>query len=116
MVRKVRRIYRELTPDEQARLEQSRAQVEEELPQLIERHRLAKAAAEQDTFSGELRRRIHEGDFSITELARRCGIDPVQLDQFLTGEGTLQSDVIGRLVNVLRLTLTPDPSKVEAKT
>ena len=101
MVREARRVYRELTAEEQARLEQAREQIKEELPLLIERQRMAKAAQEEDTFSGELRRRIHNSDILISEIARRCGIGLLELDEFLTGERTLPSNIINQLVEIL---------------
>jgi hypothetical protein len=101
MVRKARRIHGELTPDEQARVEETRALIKEELPLLIQRQRLAKAAEEEDTFSGELRRRIHRGGIPITQIAKRSGISLTELDEFLTAERTLPSSVIDQLVEIL---------------
>lgn len=101
MKREARRIYGELTPEEQSRLERLREQVAQELPDLIRRDQMRKDAAEEDTFSGELRRRIHKSNLPITELARRCDIDLVELDEFLTGERTLPSNVINQLVEIL---------------
>ena len=101
MVRKSRRITRELTTDEQSRLERQRVQIAEELPDLIQRNQLAKRAQAENTFSGELRRQIHTGGVPITEIARRANIDLTELDEFLTGERTLQSDVIDRLTAAL---------------
>ena len=107
MVKKARRIYRELTSEEQTHLEEVRALAKEELPQLIERHRLAEIAQEEDTFSGELRRRIHKSDVPITEIARQCGTGLTELDEFLTGERTLPSSVIDQLVEILGCKLVP---------
>jgi len=107
MVRRARRIYRELTPEQKAQLKEWRAQIEEELPDLIERHRMAKAAEEEGTFSGELRRQIHRGGVPITELARKSGIELTELDEFLTGERTLPSSTIDRIVEVLGCRLVP---------
>lgn len=107
MVRKARRVKVELTPEQQAQLKEWRAQIEEELPHLIERHRMAKAAEEEDTFSGELRRRIHRGGIPITEIARQCNVELRDLDEFLTGERTLPSSVIDQLVQVLGCKLVP---------
>lgn len=107
MKREARRIYRELTPEEQARLERAREQVTEELPELIERHQMAKDAEQEDTFSGELRRRIHRSGIPISQIAGECSIDLTELDEFLTGERTPPSDVIDRLVEVLGCKLVP---------
>lgn len=101
MARKARRVSFELTPEQQAQLKEWRTQIEEELPELIQRHRMAKAAEEEDTFSGELRRRIHRGGIPITEIARRCNLELKELDEFLTGERTLPSNAIDQLVEIL---------------
>jgi hypothetical protein len=101
MARRTRRICRELTPEEQARVKRLREQIADELPDLIRRDQMRKDAADEDTFSGELRRRIHRGGVPITEIIRRSGIDPIDLDEFLTGERTLPSSDIDQLVEVL---------------
>jgi hypothetical protein len=101
MKREARRVYREQTPEEQLRLQGLREQVAQELPDLIQRDQLRKNAAEEETLSGALRRAIHKGDVPITEIARRCEIGFVELDEFLTGERTLPSSVIDRLVEIL---------------
>jgi len=62
---------------------------------------MAREAAEENTFSGELRRAIHASGFHLNYIADRVGTTPIVLDEFLTGEGTLQSDVIDRLVAML---------------
>ena len=60
-----------------------------------------KEAREEATLSGELRRSIAQSDLSLTEVAHKTGIAPSLLDEFLTGERTLRSDVMDRLANVL---------------
>ena len=90
-----------MTPEEQSRLRRLQEQVAQELPDLIQRDQLRKNAAEEDTLSGALRCAIHKGDVPITEIARRCEIGFVELDEFLTGERTLPSSTIDRLVGIL---------------
>lgn len=107
MPREAREIHRELTPEEQARLERLREQVKEELPDLIERDQLRKTASEEDTPSGALRRAIHTGDLTLTQIARQVGITTNELDMFLTGESTLPSDVIDRLAEAVGCKLVP---------
>jgi len=107
MRREARRIYRQLTPDEQQRLERARAAVAQELPDLMRRDQLRTDAAKEDTVSGALRRRIHRGGIPVTEIAERCGVELRELDEFLTGERTLPSDVIDRLVDILDCKLVP---------
>ena len=101
MSREARRIHKELGPDEESRLRQLRKQVQQELPDMIERDQLRKTASEENNLSGELRRRVHRSEIPLSEIARQCGIELLELDEFLTGERTLSSDVVSRLVEIL---------------
>src|SRR6266478_1327045 len=92
-----RRVTRELTPEEQNRLCQYREQIASELPDLADRDRMRKEAREEATLSGELRRSVHGSPLSLSTIAERTGISPLALDEFLTGERTLRSDVLDRL-------------------
>jgi hypothetical protein len=105
--RQVRRVSRELTPTERERLQKLREQIAEELPDMTARDQLRKEAREEATLSGELRRAIHASELSLTSIALRVGIDPIVLDEFLTGERTLRSDVLDRLASVLNYTVAP---------
>ena len=62
---------------------------------------MRKDAREENTLSGELRRAIHGSGLSLSEIASQTGVTPIVLDDFLTGERTLRSDVIDRLAGVL---------------
>jgi hypothetical protein len=97
----VRRVTRELTLAEKDRLKRSREQVAEELPDMVVRDQLRKEAREESTLSGSLRRAIHASNVSLTTIANRVGVPLVVLDEFLTGERTLRSDVMDRLAKVL---------------
>jgi len=99
--RQANRISRELTPAEKGRLTDYREQIARELPDLTARDQMRKDARDESTLSGELRRAIHASDLSLAEIAARAGITPVVLDDFLTGERTLRSDVMDRLTSVL---------------
>lgn len=103
--REARRIARELTQEERARLGRYREEIAHELPDLQARDQMRKDAREETTLSGELRRAIHANPLSLTEIAARSGITPLVLDEFLTGERTLRSDVIDRLANVVAFEL-----------
>jgi len=92
---------RGLTPEHLARVQQAREQIAAELPDLVARERRMREAAEEDTFSGELRRAIHGGDRDLISLAELAGTTPVHLSEFLAGDRTLRSDVLDRLVAVL---------------
>ncbi len=70
------------------------------------RDQMRKEAREEATLSGELRRAIHASELSLAEIAARAGIAPLVLDDFLTGERTLRSDVIDRLTGILGCQLT----------
>jgi ribosome-binding protein aMBF1 (putative translation factor) len=99
--RRATRIDRELTPEERERSAEYRRQIAAELPDLQARDKMRKDASEESTFSGELRRAIQQSDLSLAEIATRVGITPNTLDDFLTGERMLRSDVIDRLTIIL---------------
>ena len=105
--RQARRISREVTPTERERLQKLRQQIAEELPDMTARDQLRKEAREEATLSGDLRRAVHVNELSLPTIASRVGIDPIVLDEFLTGERTLRSDVLDRLANVLEYSVTP---------
>jgi transcriptional regulator with XRE-family HTH domain len=100
-------VTRELTPEEQNRLRRYREQIASELPDLAERDRMRKEARDEATLSGELRRAIHASPLSLAAIAERAGISPLALDEFLTGERTLRSDVLDRLAGILGYVLQP---------
>ncbi len=99
--RRAKRVFRELTGAEAERLEMYRQQIAQELPDLIARDQMRKDAQAEHTLSGELRRAVHESQLSLAEIATRAGITPIMLDDFLTGERTLRSDVLDRLASVV---------------
>jgi hypothetical protein len=99
--RQAKRITRELTPGEKERLGAYREQIAGELSDLEARDQMRKDAREERTLSGELRRAVHESEFSLAEIATRAAITPIVLDDFLTGERTLRSDVMDRLAGLL---------------
>jgi alkylhydroperoxidase/carboxymuconolactone decarboxylase family protein YurZ len=93
--------HRGLTPAQLADIERAREHIAAELPDLVARERRMREAAEENTFSGELRRAIHAGDRDLISLAELVGTTPIHLSEFLTGDRTLRSDVLDRLVSVL---------------
>ena len=99
--RQARRITRELTAAEQQRAGRHREQIAGELPEMAARDQMRKEARDEATLSGQLRRAIHASPLSLSAIAERAGITPPQLDEFLTGQRTLRSDVIDRLAHVL---------------
>jgi hypothetical protein len=107
--RQARRITRALSPAEQERLKEHRVQIAGELPDLAARDQMRKEAREEATLSGELRRAIHASELSLATIAARAGITPLILDEFLTGERTLRSDVMDRLAKTLGYELNRVP-------
>src|SRR5437879_6991055 len=107
--RQAKRFTRPLTESERDRLQRYRAQIATELPELQLRDQLRKDAREEPTLSGELRRAVHAASLSLAEIAAQAGITPTLLDDFLTGERTLRSDVLDRLAAVVGYELHRTP-------
>ena len=103
---KARRTTRELSTSELERHATYREQIAAELPEMIARDQMRKEARDENTLSGEFRRAIHRSDLSLTTIAEQAGVPLVALDEFLTGERTLRSDVMDRLAQVLDYPLT----------
>jgi hypothetical protein len=82
-----------------------RAQVAEELPDLIRRHQTAHDAMKEKTFSGSLRKAIQRSKILLPDLSARAEVAMGAIADFLTGEKTLPSDAIDRLVRILKLQL-----------
>ncbi|HLQ46059.1 MAG TPA: hypothetical protein VK137_15065 [Planctomycetaceae bacterium] len=88
---------REIPAELKARLPEIRRQIEQELPDLMERDRHMQEAAAEQTLSGHLRRAIHHSHRSLDDIAADAGIPVLHLCDFLEGERTLRSDVLDRL-------------------
>ncbi|MCI0684305.1 MAG: hypothetical protein L0Y71_19520 [Gemmataceae bacterium] len=113
---KPRQTALKLTGQQLRQLRKDRELIAKELPDLIAKHqRLCEAAAE-PTHSGALRRAIHSSKILLDDLADRAATDLNTLDAFLTGTGTLSSDVIDRLTNILKLNLRPSNGKAKPRT
>jgi hypothetical protein len=87
----------EPTPAELTRLREIRESIAEELPDLIARDQLRRAAREERSISGAVRDAIHRSKMPLHTIAIKVGLSPVELDEFLTGERTLRSDALDRL-------------------
>lgn len=98
-----RRIKRKLTATEGAKVHQNQRRIASELDDLTARNQMRKEASDEATLSGELRRAIVANPLSLGEIAALVGIAPLALDEFLTGERTLRSDVLDRLAGSLAL-------------
>src|SRR5436190_19594418 len=98
----MKRIIRTLTDDEKQKLADLRRTVTNELPDLIAKDQLRHKAAQEKTLSGAVRRLIHASGQTVDQLASQVGSEPLLLDEFLTGEQTLRSDVLDRLAETLK--------------
>jgi hypothetical protein len=104
----IKRTMRTLTPEESARMKELAEKVEAERPLIDEKFRRMELAAEEATFSGQLRRAIHgihQRGLSLPEFLARTGMTWETLERFLLGEAPLPSDAIERIAEVLNLEL-----------
>ena len=60
-------------------------------------------------------RTIHASPLSLTEIATQVGITPLLLDEFLTGERTLRSDLMDRLAAVMGYGLMPIRTSADSR-
>lgn len=95
----------QLTDEQRQQIQTWQSQVRSELGQIPARRQSMTAAAREETFSGELRRAIREAPIHPVQLARRIGLDPVELDRFLCGECALNSETVGKIMAELGLKL-----------
>ena len=109
--RKAKRIHVKQSAISKRQMEKWREQIAEELPDLIRRNQLADSAKKEKTLSGRLRRAVHEFPLSPMKIAEKAGITWDELDDFLTGEKTLQSDVMDRLAIAAKLKPPADKPK-----
>jgi hypothetical protein len=114
-----KRIFGTLSASEMRRMKKDRAAIAKELPDLIRRYQMRCDALKEKTFSGALRRAIHQFPLSPMKIAERAEITWDEIDAFLTGEQTLPSDAIDRLVKVVKWKLPaskpmPRPKKAKA--
>lgn len=113
-----KRVFVKRSPISERQLEKWRAQIAKELPDLIRRNKLADDAMKEKTFSGRLRQAIHDFPLHPMKIAETAGLTSIALDDFLTGEKTLPSDAIDRLVKVVKFKLPkvkPMPRRKKAK-
>jgi hypothetical protein len=97
----------EPTPAELERLQMLRWSIAEELPDLVARDQLRKEARDERSISGSLRDAIHRSDVPLASIAIQAGLTPIQLDEFLTGERTLRSDILDRLAALIGYEIPP---------
>jgi hypothetical protein len=66
-----------------------------------------RAALEEPTVSGQLRRAIVDSGWERREPAERLGIDAGEFARFLVGAGSLNSDTVDQLAALLYQELKP---------
>ncbi len=103
--KKHRRIVDKLPDDLMRDIRRSRALIAKELPELIQKDQRLHDAMHEPTTSGALRRAIHSCKILLPDLADLAQTDMDTLDDFLTGERPLTSDLIDRLTKILKLEL-----------
>lgn len=97
-----------MPPDVKARWEKSLAAID---PKAVDQQfAKAEAAAAEESFSGFLRRCIHQSGKTLTILVSESHVDRERLALFLRGEGLLDTAEIDRLLVVLAVELTPSTS------
>lgn len=95
-------------------LKKDRDKIADELPELEERRKRLIEAKNEDTFSGHLRRAIHESGRLIRDIAADAGVTPQVLCEFLEGTRTLRSDVLDRLAQAVNATIAVEPHRMES--
>jgi hypothetical protein len=74
---------------------------EAERPAVIERDKKLRAALEEQTLSGELRRAIFESALNTGEISEQSNVSLEELNGFLYGERVLDSEAFSRIAQVL---------------
>ena len=95
-----------MTADLRERWQRARQQSDAELPELLELGRRMQEASAEDTLSGHLRRAIHRSPRDLADIAAAAGITAIQLNEFLSGDRTLRSDVLDRLGSAVNYSQT----------
>jgi hypothetical protein len=108
---KPRRVTQRPDAQRKARLRRAGERIARELPDLVSHDQMRKEASEESTLSGELRKAVHASPLSLTDIAHQAGLSSLALDEFLTGERTLRSDVLDRLAKLLGLVLAPQKGR-----
>jgi hypothetical protein len=95
--------------------EQALKETEVEKPELIAEGLKMRAAAEEPTLSGSLRRAVHKSSLSLPEIIERLETSPDEFSDFLTGDHSLPSDALDRLAAILGYELVPVGTEAESQ-
>jgi len=90
-----------MTPELRDRWERAKQETEAERPDLLDLGQRMREASAEETLSGYLRRAIHRSPRELADIAAAASIPPLQLNEFLSGERTLRSDVLDRLASAV---------------
>src|SRR5262249_28112463 len=101
MAKKIERVFRDrrLTPEEAARDEDVRRQVEAEFPPA------STGGAAPRPPSPALREALRGSDKSIYQIAQQAGVSPIVVSRFLSGERDIRMATADKLAEALGLTL-----------
>lgn len=98
------------TPDElKQRWRRAVTEVEANKPAIIARDKQLWAALEEQSLSSEFRRIIFECPLGTDEIAVRAGVPVAQVNSFLHGDATLDSEALDRIARVLDCHLVSAP-------
>jgi hypothetical protein len=97
------------------RWEQALKETEAEKPELIAEGLKMRAAAEEPTLSGSLRRAVHKSSLTLPEIVERLKTTPDELGDFLAGDRALPSDTLDRLAAILGYELVPVETAAETE-
>ena len=102
MAKKLEREFRSrnLTPEEVARDEEIRRQVQEEFPPAKRG-----AAASTDSLSDALKQAIRSSDQSEYQIAKSAGVSQIVISRFLSGERDIRMATADKLADTLGLKL-----------
>ena len=101
-----------LTPAQKRKIRQMRKQIASEMPDSAT-PRQKSDRVQINSFCGQLRRALHAFPMSSEAIAKKAGIGWFGLNEFVTREKSLTSDVFDRLFRVLGLKVTGPKRKKE---
>ena len=95
---RIERVIYPMTPELRERWQRAIREFKVECPEYDKYCRRFEAAMTTPTLSGRVRRAVRDTRLRHAHLAERINVDRGKLTRFLTGRGTLDSDVLDRLI------------------